>query len=191
MNITQRDLKVNFIDFKTYEDQILSLREKSWKKFHDDLSANEFYSLEDKVEDLKSKHCGIVLNKKLIASYRLMIINTIAEVPYQENYKNGEVINKKWYIYNQNNDGVYIHPKVACTGRMVIDMNYRKENIPEKLISFWISYVKKENIKTLLSYPTPWMLNKLYINDFKYQKTLKNVFKPLPKIDLILVKKEF
>ena len=53
------------------------------------------------------------------------------------------------------------------------------------------SLVKNNNIKSLLSYPSPWMVDSLLDLGFTSEKGLGTVFGPLPTIDITLVIKKF
>ena len=74
---------------------------------------------------------------------------------------------------------------------MVIHPDFRKKGISKQILNFWIEYSKNNSIKSLLSYPSPWMLNSLLDVGFLSQKNLGRVFSPLPTIDITLVMKKF
>lgn len=183
------NFEIQIIDFKTYKQEIIHLRKESWKAFHSNLLAEEFDDKKDELVDLSSLHCGLIVNDKLVATHRLQFINSITELPYTEKFKIPKTKNSNWYAYNfEENDYVKLTLPVAATGRLVIHPDYRKKGISKKILLFWIQLSKEKKIKTLLSYPSPWMLNSLLKVGFTYEKTLKHVFKPLPDLDVLLVK---
>ena len=82
-------------------------------------------------------------------------------------------------------------PPVVSTGRMVIHPDFRKKGISKQILNFWIEYSKNNNVKSLLSYPSPWMKDLLLDLGFSSEKNLGSVFGPLPTIDITLVMKKF
>jgi|GEM_PF-2653201 GNAT superfamily N-acetyltransferase len=180
---------VELIDFKAFKDEILNLRAYCWGIHHKDLITQEFYSKQDEIEDLASIHCGIIVNNQLIACHRLLLNESILDLPYSEHFSSPIQRGKYWYAYRynrENDDFVVMRPPVASTGRLVIHPNYTKKGIPMLIIKFWIQTCKDMNVRTLLSYPSPWMVTTLLDLGFTYEKELIGVFKPLPKINLVL-----
>ena len=184
-----REYKIEIINFNVHKEEIIELRKQCWSNFHSkDLIKEEFYSQQDKIEDLASIHCGIIENNKLVATHRLQLINSIKQLPYSENFEPNTTIGSDWCTYKEENkEYVVMRPPVAATGRMVIHVDYRKKRISEAILNFWIKTAREKGIKTLISYPSPWMVKTLLKVGFRYEKKLKNVFKPLPSIDLALV----
>lgn len=184
-----RKYKIEVINFGVHKEGIIELREQCWSDFHsNELIKEEFYSQQDEIEDLASIHCGIIENNKLVATHRLQLINSIKQLPYSENFEPNTTIGSDWCTYKEeNNEYVVMRPPVAATGRMVIHVDYRKKGISEAILNFWIKTAREKGIKTLISYPSPWMVKTLLKVGFRYEKKLKNVFKPLPSIDLALV----
>ena len=181
--------KIEVINFDVHKEEILELRKRCWSDFHSkNLIKEEFHSQQDEIEDLASIHCGIIENNKLVATHRLQLINSIQQLPYGENFEPNTTIGSDWCTYKEKNrEYVVMRPPVAATGRMVIRVDYRKKGISEAILNFWIKIAREKGIKTLISYPSPWMIKTLLKVGFRYEKKLKNVFKPLPTIDLALV----
>ena len=190
MNMISTEVfNVTLIDFNTYKDEILNLRASCWGLHHNDLITHEFYSKQDEVEDLASIHCGIIVNKRLIACHRLLVNQSISDLPYSDHFLAPIQIGEDWHAYRydrEDDDFVILKPPVASTGRLVIHPDFTKKGIPRLIIKFWIQTSKNLNIKTLLSYPSPWMVATLLDLGFTYEKELIGVFKPLPKINLVL-----
>jgi|TARA_B110000881_G_C18457151_1_gene454227 GNAT superfamily N-acetyltransferase len=188
-----RKYKIEVINFDVYKKEIIKLREQSWSDFHSkNLIKGEFYSQQDKIEDLSSIHCGIIENNKLVATHRLQIINSIEQLPYSENFEPNTTIGSNWCTYKEEkNQYVVMIPPVAATGRLAIHVDYRKKGIPEDILNFWIKTARERGIKTLIAYPSPWIVKTLLKVGFRYEKKIKNVFKPLPLIDLVIVTMKF
>ena len=186
------DYEVQLIDFKLYQNEIIELRNFCWNEFNSEVVSEEFYSKQDEIEDLSSIHCGIIQENKLVATHRLQLVNSIDELPYSSNFKDSKVENSKWLTYKyKDDDYVVLESPVAGTGRLVVHPDYRKRGISKLILTYWIKVAQERNIKSLLSYPSPWMVKELLELGFSFEKNLKGVFKPLPTIDLALVTMKF
>lgn len=185
-------LEVQLIDFKTHKDALMQLRKLCWEQTKSSIKYEEFFTEKDLLIDFSSIHCGIFKNEKLIASHRLQTLNLLDDLPFAQHFNPSKIINSNWYTYSKNeSDYVVMAAPIATTGRLVIHPEFRKIKISEKILSFWVNYSKENNIKTLISFPSPWMVNKLLDVGFLVEKGLGFVFAPLPSISITLMIKKF
>lgn len=184
--------KVRIIDYKLYKTELLELRRHSWLSSSSNVDSEKLISKKDDVIDIKAIHCGVFENQKLIASHRLQPITNIKDLPFSNHFETSKIVDSNWYTYGTDGtDYVKMATPVVSTGRMVIHPDFRKQGISKQILNFWIEYSKNNNIKSLLSFPSPWMLNSLLDLGFSYEKILGKVFAPVPSIDITLVIKKF
>lgn len=184
--------RVELIDYELYKNELLELRKFSWASSDSNVDSEKLISEKDSIIDKTAVHCGIFENQKLIASHRLQPINNTNELPFSDYFDKSKVIDSEWYTYgNKGTDYVKMTPPVVSTGRMVIHPNFRKKGISRQILDFWIEYSKNNNIKSLLSFPSPWMVKSLLDQGFSSEKKLGNVFDPVPTINITLVIKKF
>ena len=189
-NVLQFDIQI--LDFKDYKDEILSLRSYCWSLYHKDLNTVAFYTEKEAKEDESSMHCGIFNKGKLIAVQRLLFIGSIEVLPYPDFFQFnsvGEKLNKLSYK-DDKEQVITVQLPAAATGRLVIHPDFQNKGISKLILTFLIDYAKKHKIKTLLSFPASWMLNMLYSLGFICVKKRKGVFKPMPELDVFMLKKE-
>jgi predicted GNAT family N-acyltransferase len=186
------DFEVKLIDFKTHKNELMQLRKLCWEETKSIIKYEEFFTEKDLLVDYSSIHCGLFKNEKLIASHRLQTLNSLSDLPFAQHFNPSKIIGSNWYTYSKNeNDYVVMTAPIVTTGRLVIHPAYRKVKISEKILTFWIKYSKQNNFKTLISFPSPWMINKLIDVGFKAEKGLGFVFAPLPSINITLMIKKF
>jgi predicted GNAT family N-acyltransferase len=186
------DFEVKLIDFKTHKNELMQLRKLCWEVTKSIIKYEEFFTEKDLLVDYSSIHCGLFKNEKLIASHRLQTLNSLSDLPFAQHFNPSKIIGSNWYTYSKNeNDYVVMTAPIVTTGRLVIHPAYRKVKISEKILTFWIKYSKQNNFKTLISFPSPWMINKLIDVGFKAEKGLGFVFAPLPSINITLMIKKF
>jgi hypothetical protein len=189
---TLQDLEVKLIDFKTNKNELMHLRKLCWEQTESSIKHKEFFTEKDLLIDFASIHCGVFKNEKLIASQRLQTLNSLDDLPFAQHFNPSNIIDSNWYTYSKKeSDYVVMAAPIATTGRLVIHPDFRKVKISEKILTFWIDYSKENNIKTLISFPSPWMVNKLLDVGFSVEKGLGFVFTPLPSINITLMIKKF
>lgn len=186
------EFEVKLIDFIANKSELIQLRKLCWEGAKCNMSFKEFFTEKDELVDLSSKHCGVFKDKKLIASHRLKTIDTLEDLPFTKHFKASKIIDSNWYTFSEDEvNYVVMKPPIVTTGRLIIHPNFRKKGIAEKILTFWFDFLKNENIKTLISFPSPWMVNKLLEVGFEFEKNLGNVFQPVPTINITLVIKKF
>ena len=186
------EFEVKLIDFITNKTELIQLRKLCWEGTKTNMNFKEFFTEKDDLLDLSSIHCGVFKDKKLIASHRLSPINTIEDLPFTKHFKASKIIDSNWYTFSEDEvNYVVMKPPIVTTGRLIIHPNFRKKGAAEKILAFWIGFAKNENIKTLISFPSPWMVNKCLEAGFEFEKQLGNVFEPAPSINITLVIKKF
>ncbi|MGK0413422.1 MAG: GNAT superfamily N-acetyltransferase [Polaribacter sp.] len=191
MKISQ-DLEVKLIDFKTHKTELIQLRQLCWEASTSNINFKKFFTEKDELVDLSSMHCAVFKDKKLIASHRLTPIDTIEDLPFIKHFKASKIIDSNWYTFSEDEvNYVVMKPPIVTTGRLVIHPNFRKKGIAEKILTFWFDFLKNENIKTLISFPSPWMVNKLLEVGFEFEKQLGDVTETGPTINITLVIKKF
>lgn len=192
MRMESSELEIKLFDYNLYKFELIELRKCSWNATCSKINSALFISDKDDIIDASSIHCGVFYNEKLVASHRLQPINKIEELPFSENFEKSKVVDFEWHTYGENGANyVPMTPPVVSTGRLVIHPEFRKKGLAKQILSFWIEYSKNNNIKSLLSYPSPWMVKSLLDVGFTSEKDLGKVFNPLPTIDITLVIKKF
>lgn len=187
-----QEFEVKLIDFEYYREELLQLRKLCWQQEKSKIKFKDFFTQKDILLDFSSIHCGIFHNEKLIASHRLQILDSIEDLPFSKQFKPTKVKGSNWYTFsNDKFDYTLMKVPIATTGRLVIHPSYRKKGISESILSFWIDFSKKNNINTLISFPSPWMVSKLLKAGFEFKKNLGNVFEPVPSIEITLVIMKF
>jgi|TARA_B110000967_G_C18889721_1_gene566451 hypothetical protein len=186
------EFEVKLIDYITNKTEIIQLRKLCWENTKSNMQYAEFLTEKDNLVDLSSIHCGVFKDKKLIASHRLQTLDSIEDLPFIKHFKASKIIGSNWYTFSEDEvNYVIMKPPIVTTGRLIIHPNFRKKGIAENILTFWFDFLKNENIKTLISFPSPWMVDKLLEVGFKFEKQLGNVFEPVPTINITLVTKKF
>ena len=186
------EFEVKLIDYITNKTEIIQLRKLCWENTKSNMQYAEFLTEKDNLVDLSSIHCGVFKDKKLIASHRLQTLDSIEDLPFIKHFKASKIIGSNWYTFSEDEvNYVIMKPPIVTTGRLIIHPNFRKKGIAENILTFWFDFLKNENIKTLISFPSPWMVDKLLEVGFKFEKQLGNVLEPVPTINITLVTKKF
>jgi len=186
------EFEIKLFDYNLYKSELLELRRYCWGSTNSEIDSEKLISKQDEIIDASAVHCGVFENQKLIASHRLQPINSIEELPFSNYFEPSKIKDLQWYTYGENGSNyVEMSPPVVSTGRMVIHPDFRKKGISKQILNFWIEYSKNNNVKSLLSYPSPWMKDLLLDLGFSSEKNLGSVFGPLPTIDITLVMKKF
>ena len=186
------EFEIKLFDYNLYKSELLELRKFSWNTTSSKINSELLNSEKDEIIDASAVHCGVFYNEKLIASHRLQPIKSIEELPFSDSFEKSKIVDFEWHTYGENGANyVPMTPPVVSTGRLVIHPNYRKKGLSKQILNFWIEYSKNNNIKSLLSYPSPWMVDSLLDLGFTSEKGLGTVFGPLPTIDITLVIKKF
>lgn len=186
------EFEIKLFDYNLYKYELLELRRYCWGSTSSEIDSEKLLNNQDKIIDESAVHCGVFENQKLIASHRLQAINSIEELPFSNYFEKSKIKDSQWFTYGENGSNyVEMLPPVASTGRMVIHPDFRKKGISKQILNFWIEYSKNNNVKSLLSYPSPWMKDLLLDIGFSSEKSLGSVFSPLPTINITLVIKKF
>ncbi|MGK0328994.1 hypothetical protein [Polaribacter sp.] len=186
------EFEVKLIDFTANKTELIHLRKLCWENTKSNMKYDEFLTEKDNLIDLSSIHCGVFKDKNIIASHRLQTLDSIEDLPFIKHFKASKIIGSNWYTFSEDEvNYVIMKPPIVTTGRLIIHPNFRKKGIAENILTFWFDFLKNENIKTLISFPSPWMVNKLLEVGFEFEKQLGNVFEPVPTINITLVTKKF
>ena len=190
--IVTSEFEIKLFDYNLYKAELLELRRYSWGSTNSEIDSEKLISKQDEIIDASAVHCGVFDNEKLIASHRLQPINSIEELPFSNYFEPSKITDLQWHTYGENGANyVEMTPPVVSTGRMVIHPDFRKKGLSKQILNFWIEYSKNNNVKSLLSFPSPWMKDLLLDVGFSSEKKLGKVFNPLPTIDITLVMKKF
>lgn len=170
-----KNFRIHRIDFPDYINEMGKLRIIAWEKegIIPDLIAKKVWLDE---LDKSAIHWILLEDEKLVASARMTLHNSVAEVPYSEMFAKFDLSHLK--------------SPVAALNRLVVNPKYKGEGIARQLDIARIETAKEIGIKTIIGEAVPWRVEPLLELGFKFVGQIGDI-KEIPGVELTLITMEF
>lgn len=163
------------LNFENEHLEILKLRQLSWRK-NPTGKIVEVDAEGDREDDIRDVHYGIYKGVFLVAALRMGIFSQIEKTPYYNRFEDMK-------------DKFTLKP-FGALNRLVVHPDYRNEGLGLMVMNGMAEEAKKKGVKTLLAYPSPWSVKLMEQAKYVNVKSLGDCFKPLPGLEILIMKRE-
>ena len=170
-----KDYRVEAIDFKGNEREIINLRDLSWS-LNPTGKAIRYDIAVDRILDVKCIHIAAYEGSLMIAAARMLVTNQLKEVPHYKHFSS---------TVTQRLEGPY-----GAITRVVVHPDYRLNGLAIALMNTLEERARKEGVVNLLGYPADWSMKLMNICKYEMVENLGAIIKELVGIDHYLMHKE-